>query len=648
MKKLIGLLLVAVLSACGGGNEEGGAGAPSGPVLKALLPSASSGVENFWSVRADYTISSASDGVTISGLAVRVKDNVGADGLSSFTAPTILRFRDLTVAVNAGESNAGRLYRLYRAAFNREPDPQGLGSWMSYLGGGGTLESTANLFITSPEAIQRYGANPSNSEFVNLLYRNVLGREPDPEGFQNWINYLASGAGTRSDALIQFSESAEHKAARAPLIQNGIPYLEVNRPAALPGPSGMVQRVFSGVRRNYAVTQAGESVVVRDAVGRDGTTTIEGPAILVFADIAVAVQAQTTNPGKLLRLYGAALGRLPDSQGLGRWISEMDRGASLESVAGQFMASTEFAAKYGSGLSNGAFVELLYQNVLHRSPDPDGLSAWTNRVASPGVTRASVLADFSESAENRNRTALDTQNGVAFNIYRPGGLRTGLGYVIQRVLTFSVLTPETLAVTAQSSCGQGFRTVDLDPNGVLIAAGIDGTLYEVDPSTAKCSRKGKLPTIGALAVSPQGIIYAAAGLQEVTPAGNVSMKFYTIRSSGSLTAQPEYTAVYLSGATAYLVSMDMAPDGELYGIGIAMGGGYALMKVDKYTGVTSFVTMLSTRPERDIDIDTNGRLVGMAGTELVSLDYKSGALLSVRAVPSFTAENTFSAIAFVP
>ncbi|NGZ83530.1 DUF4214 domain-containing protein [Duganella aceris] len=117
----------------------------------------------------------------------------------------------------------GQVYRLYQAAFNRTPDSAGLGFWMSKMDRGMTLNAVAEAFTASDEFIGRYGPSPSDAEFVNLLYQNVLHRAPEPAGNAHWLNLLAHDL-THAQALISFSESAENSAALASIIGNGFSY----------------------------------------------------------------------------------------------------------------------------------------------------------------------------------------------------------------------------------------------------------------------------------------------------------------------------------------------------------------------------------------------------------------------------------------
>jgi hypothetical protein len=54
-------------------------------------------------------------------------------------------------------------------------------------------------------------------------------------------------------------------------------------------------------------------------------------------------------------------------------------------------------------LSNKAFVELVYQNVLGRPGDPGGVDYWTKQLDLKRKTRGVVMVGFSESNEYRTK-----------------------------------------------------------------------------------------------------------------------------------------------------------------------------------------------------------------------------------------------------
>ena len=149
---------------------------------------------------------------------------VGRDGTDIFVNIERFRFDDVTVAVDIN-GNAGQIYRLYKAAFDRAPDAQGLGYWINVLDSGIELKTIARAAMDSPEFRANHYGDGSNKQFVNNLYLNVMDRAPDNEGFNFWNTALENGT-SRADVLIGFSESAENYANTIGLIGGGIAYQE--------------------------------------------------------------------------------------------------------------------------------------------------------------------------------------------------------------------------------------------------------------------------------------------------------------------------------------------------------------------------------------------------------------------------------------
>lgn len=150
------------------------------------------------------------------------------DGRDVLMGVERVSFANVSLALDIGvDDTAAEAYRIYKAAFNRTPDLSGLGFWISKMDGGLDLVGAATGFISSAEFRSLYGANPTNEEFVNLLYKNVLGREADQSGYDYWIKEMNGGL-TRPEVLAYFSESTENINAVQSSIAEGIfysPYL---------------------------------------------------------------------------------------------------------------------------------------------------------------------------------------------------------------------------------------------------------------------------------------------------------------------------------------------------------------------------------------------------------------------------------------
>lgn len=98
--------------------------------------------------------------------------------------------------------------RLYQAYFLRDPDSRGYAYWAEEFSSRRmSLGSISQSFSQSPEFVERYGSL-SHSDFVKLVYQNVLGRSPDSKGLAHWVGALQVYP-HRGSVMIGFSESVE-------------------------------------------------------------------------------------------------------------------------------------------------------------------------------------------------------------------------------------------------------------------------------------------------------------------------------------------------------------------------------------------------------------------------------------------------------
>lgn len=174
------------------------------------------------------------------------------------------------------------------------------------------------------------------------------------------------------------------------------------------GGAGVDTVVYGGARNSYTV-KSGSPLQVTDSGGTDTLLSIER---VLFADGGLAFDTAGI-AAQAYRLYRAAFNRTPDDGGLGYWLAQMDNGVALRDVARSFIASSEFKGLYGASPSNAAFVDLLYQNILHRAPDTAGAAYWVG-VLDQGQPREDTLAFFSEGNENSNAVASLIANGISY------------------------------------------------------------------------------------------------------------------------------------------------------------------------------------------------------------------------------------------
>lgn len=205
----------------GGGRLNVNAGAGDDVITSLSGSHQIDGGAGFDTLAFDATVNSVT--ITKSGSGFQIKAVNGAD-TDVVTNVERVQFTDQNIAFDINGAG-GQAFRVYQAAFNRQPDLLGLGYWINDLDHGSTLTNVAGGFFQSSEFVALYGSStPTNDVLITRLYQNVLHRQPDQMGFDYWANQLKTGAITQAGVLASFSESAENQAQVLPSIQNGIEY----------------------------------------------------------------------------------------------------------------------------------------------------------------------------------------------------------------------------------------------------------------------------------------------------------------------------------------------------------------------------------------------------------------------------------------
>ncbi len=244
----------------------------------------------------------------------------------------------------------GQVFRLYQATLGRAPDDAGLLYWASLMrSGAANLDSVTRGFTGSQEFLTAYGGLDDGG-FVTLLYRNVLGRDPDAAGFQGWTNLLTAETLTRQQVVVGFSESAEFQNSTS---QDGLQYSF----------EALVSRLSDEVFRLYQATlgrapdEAGfVHWTTSLASGLDFDDAING---FVNSSEFVGRYGSTSNEDFVTLLYSNVLDRAPDAAGLASWLNHLAGGADRADVVQGFANSAEFVrntkddvAEYLAGIEN--------------------------------------------------------------------------------------------------------------------------------------------------------------------------------------------------------------------------------------------------------------------------------------------------------
>ena len=102
--------------------------------------------------------------------------------------------------------------------------------------------------------------------------------------------------------------------------------------------------------------------------------------------------ANATIASQVQALYVGYLGRAADQAGLDFWANAIEAGTStIESVALGFTLSAEYTSLY-AGKTNEELAAAIYENVLGRAADADGLAFWVGELAKGVQTPETLLA----------------------------------------------------------------------------------------------------------------------------------------------------------------------------------------------------------------------------------------------------------------
>ena len=150
-----------------------------------------------------------------------ISDSVSSrDGSDSLQGIEHIRFSDFdvntltkSIASSVTTATLQRVMELYVAFFNRTPDADGLSYWLNQTLAGSSINAIADAFYNvgvQYTSLTGFSPTMSNADFVNVVYRNVLGRSDgaDAGGLAYWTGELASGNATRGSLVSTILDSA--------------------------------------------------------------------------------------------------------------------------------------------------------------------------------------------------------------------------------------------------------------------------------------------------------------------------------------------------------------------------------------------------------------------------------------------------------
>lgn len=219
--------------------------------------------------------------------------------------------------------------RLYVNMMGRTSDEGGMNYWLERLSKDevdGDLVADGFYFSNEFTAIS---ADLTNEEYASRMYITILGREPDANGLQYWVDALDSGDMTRDQVYRGFLGSQEwHSMCAANEIISG--KYQIGR---------FVDRMYSIVLGREADPEGRNNWIEKIHSGED--SAIQMAYGFFFSPEYLG--REKSNSDYVKDLYLAFMGREFDNAGLEDWCSQLDDGEDRIVVMNGFALSNEFS-----------------------------------------------------------------------------------------------------------------------------------------------------------------------------------------------------------------------------------------------------------------------------------------------------------------
>jgi hypothetical protein len=216
------------------------------------------------------------------------------------------------------------LTHLYWRVLGRAPDRGGLQAFLQQLQQFGSLVPTTLALFHSFEFMNRH---TSDEQFLTLLYRAFLNREPDSTGFNAFLTDLQSGIFTRDNLLDIFLDSQEF-AAQASFLPPLDPL------------SAFVITLYVRILGRGPDQPGLQSFL---ALLQQTRTAL--PTVQIFLHSPEFLARSTTNTDFVTLLYRVLLDRVPDAPGRAIFVSLLTQGSlTRDQLVAAFAASLEFQA----------------------------------------------------------------------------------------------------------------------------------------------------------------------------------------------------------------------------------------------------------------------------------------------------------------
>ncbi len=162
------------------------------------------------------------------------------------------------------------------------------------------------------------------------------------------------------------------------------------------GAKGALGKVFTVTLSNatngatLTTNLAKASVTINDPLSQDAIPT---KLVAIASAFAHSQEAETNFVQQAYTVY---LHRPPEINGLTYWTNLMAHGLTDEQLEAEFIGSAEYIKDHGG--TGAGWVTGMYEDLLGRAPDANGLAFWTGQF-NAGISPASIALGFAASSE---------------------------------------------------------------------------------------------------------------------------------------------------------------------------------------------------------------------------------------------------------
>lgn len=216
---------VTIENAAGGAGADSITGNAAANVLRGnggndtLDGGAGSDTAAYAGARANFTVARTASGYTVA-------DQTGAEGTDSLAGIERLQFSDRKLALDL-DGAAGNAAKVLGAAYGKAYlTPEFVGTAIGLFDNGMTMQQVCQLAIHTDLFLQLAGSH-GNVDFVNLVYRNVVGSAPSDADRDYYVGLLQGGGGMSQADLLAAAANCVPNQTNIDLVglqQSGIEY----------------------------------------------------------------------------------------------------------------------------------------------------------------------------------------------------------------------------------------------------------------------------------------------------------------------------------------------------------------------------------------------------------------------------------------